>query len=755
MDRYENNIPLFHKATYSIYLLLAVLCFSRCQHPGKTGNTAELDSISSRCYDLLVELKTDELRNLAKDYIEKTAQGSKRYFEAQQFYINSYFNAKDYPHTLELLKKAKEDPALAQMPASYGNYLYTEARCYQFSKQYPQAISIYRKILDIEPDADTDNADKEVIYKLHVVALMQTMYSYYFAGKVQDGFKAFVTLDQECPKYIAKHYRRDLLSIFAYAANLANKRDTARILIDQALSLPSYNNSRENRCRDYIYAAEIYRAKSPDREAAIRYFEESLHISQEDQSISGEQYVMSILGDLYTESGDYTKSIQLYNTAAEVALRRNDPNAVAGAYLALSYLYKRYELSELATLYADKGMDYASVRNNFQHLGNALELKAKLLIHNHPDSAFCLLDSAITCFDKGQLERNWLGAMLTKATYLINTSATDSLAEGLNILHSLSDKKLSESQQSDHLYQLIRGLDKTGQRANLSSLCTQLEGKIAHNASNEEQYNKLQYLIDLYTREGKAEKVMELTSLWRPAVALKLSEDVTRYITAAHIKYQTEKKEQELILLQSELKIKQLSIAVYIAIIFLLILVITYGILWWQQRKRQLRHLFDQLIRRHLVWKELNLALTERQDFPQDGQTILPLNAPDTADDTSNDNMSQPETYRRIYHRVLLIMEREHPFLDPNLDLTALARLACTNRSQLSAALNQQTGNNFSTWLAEYRVNYLMERLSLSPNKSMDELYIDAGFPSRTSFYRQFRQITGLTPGQYMKHRER
>ena len=97
---------------------------------------------------------------------------------------------------------------------------------------------------------------------------------------------------------------------------------------------------------------------------------------------------------------------------------------------------------------------------------------------------------------------------------------------------------------------------------------------------------------------------------------------------------------------------------------------------------------------------------------------------------------------RRLYARILQIMEDKKPYLDPQFNLCQLANLACTNRTRLSSTLNNQTGMNFSRWLAIYRVEYLIREFSKCLTQEPQELYKTAGFTSRTSFYRQFKEPT-------------
>ena len=104
---------------------------------------------------------------------------------------------------------------------------------------------------------------------------------------------------------------------------------------------------------------------------------------------------------------------------------------------------------------------------------------------------------------------------------------------------------------------------------------------------------------------------------------------------------------------------------------------------------------------------------------------------------------------RRLYARILQIMEDKKPYLDPQFNLCQLANLACTNRTRLSSTLNNQPGMNFSRWLANYRVKHLIQEFSKCLTQEPKELYKKAGFTSRTSFYRQFKEVTGNTPIEY------
>lgn len=110
------------------------------------------------------------------------------------------------------------------------------------------------------------------------------------------------------------------------------------------------------------------------------------------------------------------------------------------------------------------------------------------------------------------------------------------------------------------------------------------------------------------------------------------------------------------------------------------------------------------------------------------------------------EQLNKTTTMKRLYTRVQKIMEKEQSFLDPKLTLNKLARIVGTNRTDLSHVLNSCTQQNFSKWISTYRVNHITREIELHPEKSLIELYPKSGFSSRTSFFRQFRIVTGKSP---------
>lgn len=244
-----------------------------------------------------------------------------------------------------------------------------------------------------------------------------------------------------------------------------------------------------------------------------------------------------------------------------------------------------------------------------------------------------------------------------------------------------------------------------------------------------------------YTHIGDSLQNAYTAYLWQQRNEAEKTQSSNQYLTT------------RLLVKEHEAKNARLTQYILWSTVALLLVVIASGLIWWRNRRRRLQQLFGMLIRHHAEWQSMHTLLSAEAGTA-DLLAIAP-GLPTPASDAPDTPPSDAATLanRRLYHRTLRVMKDKQPFLDPTLNLVTLARLAGSNRTQLSIAINQQANTTFSNWLAEYRVNYLIECLNKQPACSPDELYPQAGFSSRTSFYRQFRQVTGLTPRQYMKQR--
>ena len=106
----------------------------------------------------------------------------------------------------------------------------------------------------------------------------------------------------------------------------------------------------------------------------------------------------------------------------------------------------------------------------------------------------------------------------------------------------------------------------------------------------------------------------------------------------------------------------------------------------------------------------------------------------------------------------LLIQEylkNEKPFVDPQFSLDDLAKQLDVPKHHLYYCFNTLLNKKFSSIRKEMRVAYAKELLLNGnlKNQSMEGIWTNAGFSSKTNFFISFKEVTGSSPLEYLKNR--
>ncbi|WXL26237.1 nuclear transport factor 2 family protein [Ectopseudomonas mendocina] len=97
-------------------------------------------------------------------------------------------------------------------------------------------------------------------------------------------------------------------------------------------------------------------------------------------------------------------------------------------------------------------------------------------------------------------------------------------------------------------------------------------------------------------------------------------------------------------------------------------------------------------------------------------------------------------------------MQRQQPYLNPQLNLQEVAAATGYTRNQVSHLLNQVLGQSFYRYINNKRLQHLMDSLQQNPMPpSVDALAFASGFNSLSAFYKCFREHTGQSPKAYLK----
>ncbi len=98
-------------------------------------------------------------------------------------------------------------------------------------------------------------------------------------------------------------------------------------------------------------------------------------------------------------------------------------------------------------------------------------------------------------------------------------------------------------------------------------------------------------------------------------------------------------------------------------------------------------------------------------------------------------------------------LERDRPYLEPGLTLHDVSEHLGASSNHLSQAINQGMGRNFYELINQRRVDSFTQ-MALEPrnqHRNLLAIAFDSGFSSKSSFNRVFKQITGMSPRQYLE----
>ena len=108
---------------------------------------------------------------------------------------------------------------------------------------------------------------------------------------------------------------------------------------------------------------------------------------------------------------------------------------------------------------------------------------------------------------------------------------------------------------------------------------------------------------------------------------------------------------------------------------------------------------------------------------------------------------------RNLMEQLSALIEEKELYRRKNLRITDVASELATNVTYVSVLLNNLSGESFTSLITRCRVEYAKKLLREHPDMLLDDVAEESGFSSRTTFYRSFKALTGMTP-QAWKQRE-
>lgn len=102
-----------------------------------------------------------------------------------------------------------------------------------------------------------------------------------------------------------------------------------------------------------------------------------------------------------------------------------------------------------------------------------------------------------------------------------------------------------------------------------------------------------------------------------------------------------------------------------------------------------------------------------------------------------------------MMERICQVMKEQQLFINKDLKVSDVADALNTNRTYISDCIRVCRGSAFPQFVNSYRVEYAKQLIRGQKDIKIAEVWIASGFSNEGSFFRNFKQFTGMTPKEW------
>lgn len=104
-----------------------------------------------------------------------------------------------------------------------------------------------------------------------------------------------------------------------------------------------------------------------------------------------------------------------------------------------------------------------------------------------------------------------------------------------------------------------------------------------------------------------------------------------------------------------------------------------------------------------------------------------------------------------LWNRITAYIDGEQNWRDPELNLDMLCQQVMSNKTYVSQAFRQNASTTFSEYVNRCRIDYAAAQIAKGvDDKTLKDIFFDAGFRTHSTAYRQFLHFKGMSPTEYM-----
>lgn len=440
---------------------------------------------------------------------------------------------------------------------------------------------------------------------------------------------------------------------------LINELDSAELFLEKGLKIAdSLNDTQGKITITRVYGnLSWYRGNLP---LAIDYYSDALKIARDNNFTALVSGLLSNLGTAYYTLGDFKKSVDHYEKAlaisdslgnySEAAVCLNDAATIYKELgytgKALEYFLRALELNnqrnnqrfiavnidniagiyfeqgdfEKAFMYTRQGIEIERQIGNLQGLGfSALTLSSLFLEQGMPDSSLYYVQIADSCFGIIDSKLGMGNTYLKYGDVFLHNNMLEKSMQYYNKSYEI----LSELGNEQGLAQVLLGIGKNLSRQDKYNeaieYLTESMKKARENKYNTLLSNVLSILSEVHLKTGNLEKSIEYlkeNQVIKDSIAINKRE---YYLAEQLVKFDTERKENEIVLLNQQNELQQARIsrqrALTIMVLSLLLaLTAMFLILFYRYREKK---------KTNLLLNEMNTEIGAKKSKIEEQNILL------------------------------------------------------------------------------------------------------------------------------------
>lgn len=433
------------------------------------------------------------------------------------------------------------------------------------------------------------------------------------------------------------------------------------------------------------------------------------------------------LGIVYEYTRRFKKAMDHYLRSMKIDSLHKDSAGVAQSRINLGVLYQNMNQSQQARKYLQQAYAYFKRTKNSSGMALALHNMGKIAIEKGDyTKAQERTQKALTLYQKAGNHFEYASLL----NYLSYTALQNQQwKKAANLIAQTIRSARQHGYAHIHAFALLNKARLALHKQNWTRAQSLLDSLPIRNKQIKRKKQEVQLLINYYAKDFAAfEDAFNNMLFRRDSLESNANKQM---VNELHIKYQTERKRRQIQEQQKELQKGRQRIWGLTAVLALILSLLITSVVLYNRLQKNYRKLYKK---EEKSQNNFFRAISQARE----AASVQPAQS----------NISRGN--QTLWQTIIKLISEEELYTQPNLSLSELARRCGSNTTYVSQTIRDEAGVNFKSFINQFRVEKAKALLQKHPQYTQETIAEESGFNSPSSFYRVFKDQTGLTPSKYV-----